>query len=44
VPPQPRDVGWWRIMALYYLPQADIVSVQICNACPAKSGIVAHAP
>jgi len=44
VPPQPRDAGWWSIMTVYYMPQSDIASVQICDACPPTSKPFVHAP
>jgi hypothetical protein len=37
VPEPAPDVVWWRVMALYYLPQCRFVVIRGCDTCPPKS-------
>jgi hypothetical protein len=36
VPEAAPDPVWWRVMALYYLPQCDSVTIRGCPTCSQK--------
>lgn len=39
VPEAAPDVGWWTVMALYYLPQCRFVAIRGCGTCSPKGRI-----